>query len=164
MPTGEWIEEGPSAPPPAWITCPNCQDIYSSEGGHHCQAAASGNPTSDVGRVPTDVGSHWELAPLAAPGHLGTREDIQNELNGIAASIRHFHVKPPDMVMRETAAYSARLTELTVLLHRVESTDRQYTRVRTQQVQRYLEELDRQFKVASRLLEAQRQDLELLRG
>ena len=65
--------------------------------------------------------------------------------------------------MREVAAYSARLTELAVLLHRVEGTDRQYTRIRTQQVERFLAELDRQYKIASRLVEIMRQDLELSR-
>jgi hypothetical protein len=65
--------------------------------------------------------------------------------------------------MRETAGYSARLTELCVLLHRVEGSNRQYTRIRTQQVERFLAELDRQFKIASRLVEVLRQDLELMK-
>lgn len=100
---------------------------------------------------------------LGRPNHLGTRQEIEAELDVIAVAVRAFHVKQPDMVMREIAAFSARLTELAVLLHRVETTDRQYTRLRTQQVDRYLEELKRQFQIASRLVEVQRQDLELMR-
>jgi hypothetical protein len=46
----------------------------------------------------------------------------------------------------------------------VESLDRQYLKVRTQQVERYLAELDRQFKIASRLVEVMRQDLMLMSG
>lgn len=104
------------------------------------------------------------LGALAPAGHLGTREEIEDELDVIAAAIRSFHRKQPDQVMRETAGYSARLTELAVLLHRVEGVSgRAYTRIRTQQVERYLAELDRQFKISSRLVEIMRQDLELMR-
>lgn len=116
------------------------------------------------------------LVPPVAPGAvpqpgmaylangLGTRADIERELDGIALAVRAFALKQPDQIMRECAAYSARLTELTVLLHRHESSDRQYLRVRTQQVEKYLQELDRQFKIASRLVEVQRQDLALMGG
>lgn len=115
------------------------------------------------------------LVPPVAPGMapqpgmaylangLGTRADIERELDGIALAVRAFALKQPDQIMRECAAYSARLTELTVLLHRHESSDRQYLRVRTQQVEKYLQELDRQFKIASRLVEVMRQDLELMK-
>lgn len=101
---------------------------------------------------------------LGPPGHLGPRAEVEKEIDLIAASIRTFYAKPADMVMRECSAYTARLTELCVLLHRVEGLDRTYTRVRTQQVERFLLELDRQFRTASRLLEASRQDLEVMRG
>lgn len=103
------------------------------------------------------------MAQLAPGGYLGSRRDIEAELDGIALAIRTFAMKQADQVMRECSAYSARLTELCVLLHRVEAADRQYTRIRTQQVERFLLELDRQFKVASRLIEVQRQDLELMK-
>lgn len=99
---------------------------------------------------------------LGKPGYLGSRQEIEAELDVVAVAIRQFHVKQPDQVLREVAAISARLTELCVLLHRVESTDRQYIRVRTQQVERYLKELDLQFKIASRMVELMRQDLALL--
>ncbi len=50
-----------------------------------------------------------------------------------------------------------------MLLHRVEASDRQYTRVRTSQVEKWLADLDRQFRIASRLIEVQRQDLDMSR-
>lgn len=100
---------------------------------------------------------------LGRPNYLGTRQEIEAELDVVAVAIRAFHAKQPDQAMREIAAFSARLTELCVLLHRVESQDRQYTRIRTQQVERLLSELDRQYKISSRLVEVQRQDLELMR-
>jgi hypothetical protein len=95
---------------------------------------------------------------------LGTREEIQGELDEIAAAMRGFYLKAPDQVLRECSAYSARLTELYVLLHRAEGLDRQYTRLRTQQVQVFLDEMREQWKTASRLIEVQRQDLLLLGG
>lgn len=102
------------------------------------------------------------LDQLSPSGYLGTREEIEAELDLIASSIRTFHRLQPDQVMRYCAGYTARLTELQVLLHRVESTHRQYTRMRTQQVERYIGELDRQYKVASRLVEVMRQDLVMI--
>jgi hypothetical protein len=103
-------------------------------------------------------------ANVALPGYLGTRGQIEDELDAIAAVVRSFHRHQPDMVMRMCAAYSARLTELEVLLHRIETIDRTYRQIRTMQVDRFLQELDRQFKVASRLIEVQRQDLDMVRG
>ncbi len=114
--------------------------------------------------VRTGTAGSWGHSYLAPAGYLGTRDEIERELDAIVASIRSFADQMPDQVMRSCAAYSARLTELCVLLHRVETQDRQYTRIRTQQVERFLAEIDRQFKIASRLVEVQRQDLDLLRG
>ena len=148
MPTSEMHVD--FAPTPV-RECDTCGDLYSGT-EHECEK----KPTT-----PVLVGN--VMAPLGSPGALGTRDDIEDELDGIAAAIRQFHIKHPDQVMRECSAYGARLTELMVLLHRVESSDRQYTRIRTQQVDRFLVEIDRQFKTASRLVEIHRQDIELSR-
>jgi hypothetical protein len=101
------------------------------------------------------------LEHLAPTGYLGERKDVEAELDLIAASIRTFHRLQPDQVLRYCAGYTARLTEMTVLLHRAESRGREYTRLRTQQVAKYIDELDRQWKTASRLVEVMRQDLQL---
>lgn len=101
---------------------------------------------------------------LGAPASLGTKREVEAELDAMAQFIRRFYQMPADQVLKYVGAFSARLTELTVQLHRVEADDRQYTRVRTQQVQKWLDELDTQFKVASRLIEVQRIDLLHLRG
>lgn len=115
-------------------------------------------------QAPTDVAANVFMLMAPLRHTLGTRPEIEAELDGIAVAVRTFDRKQPDQVMRETAAYSARLTELCVQLHRVESRDRNYVRIRTQQVERWLTELDRQFKIASRLVEVMRQDLELMKG
>jgi hypothetical protein len=120
----------------------------------------------DFQATPDDGGLLLFMDPLDAlgpPGELGTRELIEKELDLIAAAIRSFYRKQPDQVMRECSGYSARLTELAVLLHRVEAGNRQYTRIRTQQVERFIAEIDRQWKTASRLVEVMRQDVDLSR-
>src|SRR5882672_2057181 len=103
------------------------------------------------------------MAPLRATGVLGTREDIEAEIDVVIAAMRMFGFKPPDQIMREVAAYGARLVELAILLHRVESLDRTYLRIRTMQIAPIQDELERQFKIASRLIEQQRQDLEMIK-
>ncbi len=141
---------------------PDCDELptssesqFSADGPDGADGLGQANPFANV--IPL-------IAPLRPAGVLGTREQIQVELDGIAMAVRAFHLKQPDQVMRECAAYGARLTEMTVLLHRVEDQHRQYTRMRTMQVQRWLDELERQFKIASRLVEVSRQDLSLLGG
>lgn len=105
-----------------------------------------------------------EVVALRAAGQLGGREQVQAELDYILDQIRQFWELQPDQVMAACAAFTARLTELEVLLHRVEVRDRQYKQIRTLQVQKILDECERQFKIASRLVEVRRQDLETLRG
>lgn len=162
MPEGEWVD---TLPKPAIKACPQCGDLVEEGVAHVCSPPKSMEEADErlAGSVSTSVLAQLAMAPLARAGHLGSRKDIEDEIDEILRSVRTFHLKQPDQVMREGSAYSARLTELQVLLHRVESTDRQYTRVRTQQVERVLTEIERQFKTASRLLESSRQDLELLR-
>jgi hypothetical protein len=101
---------------------------------------------------------------ILADEELGTKEEVEAELNAMMRAIRLFFELEPDAVMRIGAAYSARLTEIYVHLHRVEGRVREWRQVRTQQVIPILTELDRQFKRASRELEIRRQDLDQLRG
>lgn len=105
-----------------------------------------------------------EVAALAAHGELGGREQVEGELDAILVTIRDFWTQEPDQVMAHIAAITSRLTELEVLLHRVEARDRRYKQIRTMQVQKILDECDRQFKIASRLVEVRRQDIESIRG
>lgn len=122
------------------------------------------NPSAALSLVPPATAGGMPAPGMAYLANgLGSRQDIERELDGIALAIRAFALKQPDQIMRECGAYGARLTELCVLLSRHEASDRQYLRVRTQQVERYLTELDRQFKISSRLVEIMRQDLEMLR-
>lgn len=116
----------------------------------------------------TDAGGHVAgVIPIAverlARRTLGSPTAVEREIDEINDAIRDFWDQEPDEVMRACSAYSSRLTELYVQLHRVEGRDRQWRQVRTQQVVPTLEELDRQFKQHSRMVELRKQDLDQMR-
>lgn len=115
--------------------------------------------TKDEGFVPDMVP---EVAEQLAAGVLVSREHVEAEIDLMLRTVREFWGMEPDQVMRMCSALSARCTELTVHLHRIEGR-REWRQIRTMQVEKLLAELDRQFKTASRLLEVRRQDLELAR-
>lgn len=146
--------------PPASDFCGGCGAVMKAGelAGHVCPEPAAIGPASTA----VLGGMTVLMAPLG--NGLGTKQQIQDELDGIALAVRAFPVKQPDQIMRECAAYTARLTELEVLLHRVEAQDRQYVKLRTMQVDKWLQQLEFQWKVASRLIEVMRQDLSLHLG
>lgn len=152
------VQDGTSlrSVPAAVDVCPLCFNPRTPGQDHVCpEPQPAGQMTTGV--LAANVA--MLMAPLSYG--LGSKEQIQQELDGIAAAVRTFPMKQPDQVMRECAAYTARLTELEVLLHRVESLDRQYVKIRTMQVDKWLSQLEFQFKVASRLIEVMRQDIAL---
>lgn len=103
-----------------------------------------------------------EVAAELAWGALVSREAVEREIDTMLEALRAFWDMQPDQVMRSSSAMSARCTELAVHLHRLEG-KREWRQIRTQQVERLLAELDRQFRLHSRLVELRRQDLEELR-
>lgn len=103
-----------------------------------------------------------EVAAEMAWGALVSRENVESEIDMMLRALRGFWDMEPDQVLRMCSALSARCTEMAVHLHRLEG-KREWRQVRTQQVERLLAELDRQFKNHSRLIEMRRQDLENLR-
>lgn len=105
-----------------------------------------------------------EAIALLSEGALGSREAVEAEIDHMLSEVRGFWCLEPDEAMRVCAGFSARCTELYVHLHRVEGRQREWRQIRTQQIVPLLDELERQFKIASRSVELRRQDLEVLRG
>ena len=105
------------------------------------------------------AGGGGNMAPLRTG--VASRLDVLLELQGIKAAIRLWHTKQPDQVLYEASAYSARLTELWTELRLLESHDRQWTQLRTQQVTPVLDEIDRQFKMNQSRIAMMRQDIDL---
>lgn len=103
-----------------------------------------------------------EVAAELAWGALVSKQAVEEEIDLMLRTVRTFWELEPDQVMQSISALSARCTELGVHLHRLEG-KREWKQVRTLQVERLLAELDRQFKIASRMLEVRRQDLEMSR-
>lgn len=101
---------------------------------------------------------------ILAEEALGSKEEVLAEVDAMLRAMRTWWELEPDAVLRISAAYSVRLTELYVNLHRVEGKEREWRQVRTQQIVPLLQEMDRQHKSASRELEARKQDLEKIRG
>lgn len=95
-------------------------------------------------------------------GALISRTHVEDEIDFMLRTVRTFWEMEPDQVLRSCGALSARCTELGVHLHRLEG-KREWKQVRTLQVERLISELDRQFKIASRLIEVRRQDIALER-
>lgn len=103
-----------------------------------------------------------DMAPMGA-GTPDTRASVLLELAGIKAAIRTWFDKQPDQVIREASAYSARLTELWTELRLLEAHDRQWTQLRTMQVQPVLDEVDRQYEFQKSRIAVARQDIDLSR-
>lgn len=103
-----------------------------------------------------------EIAEQMSWGELISKEHVENEIDIVLRTLRGMWEMEPDQAMRMLAAITARCTELCVHLHRLEG-KREWRQVRTLQVERVILECDRQFKIASRLLEVRRQDMELMR-
>jgi hypothetical protein len=103
-----------------------------------------------------------EIAETLAWGALGSREAVEEEIDMMLRGVRTFWNMEPDHVMRAAGAMSARCSEMGIHLHRLEGR-REWKQIRTMQVDKLLAELDRQFRLASRLIEVRRQDIETSR-
>lgn len=104
-----------------------------------------------------------EVAEQMAWGALISRQHVEDEIDMMLRTLRGFWDMEPDQVFKVSSAISARCTELAVHLHRLEG-KREWRQIRTQQIERILAEIDRQFREHSRLVEMRRQDLDSLRG
>ncbi len=104
-----------------------------------------------------------DIAAALAEGELIDKQHVEEELDLILRTMRAMWSMEPDQVMRTSSALSSRATELAVHLHRAENAKGQgrlqWKQIRTLQVGPILAELDRQFRVASRIVELRRQDL-----
>lgn len=103
-----------------------------------------------------------EVAVQLASGALVSKQHVEEEIDLMLTTLRSFWRREPDERMRLINAMSARCTELAVHLHRLEGF-REWRQLRTMQVDKVLQELDRQFKAASREVELRRQDLDMSR-
>lgn len=106
------------------------------------------------------------VAPASRPA--ATSDDrtvIQNylaELDVYYAAIKGFSEQEPDLVMQQVSAYSARLLEIRGMLQRMGST--RASQLRTREVEPMMEQLEFQFKIASRRISDREFDFRLSGG
>lgn len=81
----------------------------------------------------------------------GSIDSVRAEVDDAFADMKTFHNREPDEIMRMAAGHSARLSELRVKIMRIEDFRQEWRGVRQRDVEPALEELQRQFTVASRL-------------
>lgn len=103
-----------------------------------------------------------DMAPLGTS--VDSRAGVLLELAGIKAAIQTWHRKDPSLVLREASAYTARLTTMWTELRELEGRDREWTQLRTMQVQPVLDEVERQYKFIQSRIALMRQEIDMLGG
>lgn len=81
----------------------------------------------------------------------GSLESVRKEVDDAFADMKTFLNEEPDRIMRIAGGHSARLSELRVRCMRIEDLRREWRDVRTRELEPCLEELERQYTIASRL-------------
>lgn len=81
----------------------------------------------------------------------GSIDSIRVEINDAYADMQSFLQREPDEIMRITSGHSARLSELRVMCMRIEDWYRPARDLRTRELEPTLEELEKQWRNASRL-------------
>lgn len=105
-----------------------------------------------------------EVIAQAAHLELGSRADIEVELDAMCIVLCQLHLKDPDEAMRILSGFDARCSHLSIQLVRAEPRFREYKQLRTLQVKVVLESIKQQYFIARGLLEARGQDLMHLGG
>lgn len=81
----------------------------------------------------------------------GSIDTVRQEVDDAFADMKTFLNREPDEIMRMAGGHSARLSELRVLVMRIEDFRREWRSVRTRELEPTIEELQRQYAIASRL-------------
>lgn len=81
----------------------------------------------------------------------GSIDSVRQEIDDAFADMKTFRTSEPDQIMRVCSGHSARLSELRVRIERIEDFQREWKGVRTREIEPTLQELERQYAIASRL-------------
>lgn len=94
----------------------------------------------------------------------GSIDSVRGEVDDAFNDMRQFHNREPDEVIRLISGHSSRLAELRGRIHRVEDFHRQWRGIRTREIEPALEELGKQFQMASRQLAVRELDWKMETG
>lgn len=89
---------------------------------------------------------------------------VRGEVDATFTVMRGFHKLEPDQVMRMVGGLSARMVEIRVLICRIEDLNPQWKTLRTREVEPAIEELGRQYSIASRLHSVKELDFKMAMG
>lgn len=117
-------------------------------------------PSGRIQGMSEVLSSSGSKVDLGDAGQLSSMKEVEKEIDLILQHMRAFVQYTPDRVIIEAAGFSARLLELEVLTHRQEREVVEWKKVRTMQIAKMREELHFQARMASRLVEVSRQDIE----
>jgi len=124
--------------------------------------------TSSVGQNPSPGGVTRPITPLDTTEHHaivgGSIDSVRAEVDDAFADMKTFHNREPDEIMRMAGGHSARLSELRVRAMRIEDFRREWKSVRTRELEPALEELERQYTIASRLHSVRELDFKMEAG
>lgn len=96
------------------------------------------------------------------PG-LGTIATVHGEVDDVLADMKEFYRAEPDQVMAAVSGHMARLVEMSILIGRIQITNRQWKPV-GDEIDKMIAALREQFQVASRLITVRQLDQDLTRG
>jgi len=121
-----------------------------------------------VSRTPTLNGG-LSVAPTAQPNHTSSRASVDSavaawrrEIDNFYVAMKQFPSNDGETILMSLSAFSARANEIRLALVRTET--RQYTAFRTKEIDPFIEEVDRQFKVWSRFQSVRQMEWEVSRG
>lgn len=83
----------------------------------------------------------------------------REELRGYLHSMQKFHQETPDQIFMKLSAYTARASE--IRSYAFDNDTRSMTAFRTKQVDPFIDECDRQFRLWSRVVSVQQTEIDL---
>jgi len=114
--------------------------------------------------------SRGQVVPMPAaalaqvyPG-VGSIQSVRDEIDATLAAMREMHRLESDQVMRAVAGLTARLVELRINIVRMEVMAPIWKNLRTQELEPTLDELGRQYAIASRLHSVRELDYRISTG
>jgi uncharacterized membrane-anchored protein len=94
----------------------------------------------------------------------GSIDSVREEVDDAFADMKEFLNQEPDEIMRICSGHSARLSEIRVRVFRIEDVRREWKNVRIRELEPTLEELERQYSIASRLHSVRELDFKISGG
>lgn len=91
-------------------------------------------------------------------------DKTRDEIDSYYSMIEQFPKKEPGMILQDLAVISGRVSEIRTKITRIESSNRKLQQLRTKEIDPLLEEVDRQYKIWSRIISVRQQEFDMARS